>query len=229
MINYLEGLFQANPADPRISFYASLRQGGQSVQGIITHETAQDKTSLVGNSDTAGATDIGKLNVTYHHDAFSLIRQRTPRMRFGNAHVFNEFVDDTATAPHPGTQTAVNSTINAAVLVENSDFLEVKTPLLFSGGGFITQRGSIWTLGGVPQTFNQLNPVNPDNLVFNPPSGFTWTDLTRLPYPYVLDPVDYVRNNLDKVGVIVPANAADQALLQSYLPLTAPFTSSTFQ
>jgi uncharacterized repeat protein (TIGR02543 family) len=228
MINYLEGLFQANPADPRISFYASLRQGGQSVQDIITHETAQDKTSLVGNSDTAGATDTGKLNVTYHHDAFSLIRQRTPRMRFGNAHVFNEFVDDTATAPHPGTQTVVNSTINAAVLVENSDFLEVKTPLLFSGGGLITQRGSVWQLGGLPQTFNQLNPVDPNALVFNPPTGFTWTDLTKLPYPYTLDPVDYTRNNLDKVGVIIPANDTDQALLRSYLPLTVPFTSSTF-
>ena len=228
MINYLEGVFQANPADPRISYYATLRQGGQSVQDIITHEIAQDKTSLVGNSDTAGATDTGKLNVTYHHDAFNLVRQRTPRMRFGNAHVFNLFVDDTASVNHPGTQTAVNSTINAAVLVENSDFLEVRTPLSFSGGGLITQRGSVWQLGGLPQTFNQLNPVNPDALVFNPPTGFTWTDLTKLPYQYTLDPVDYTRNNLDKVGVIVPANATDQALLRSYLPLTVPFTSSTF-
>jgi uncharacterized repeat protein (TIGR02543 family) len=142
--------------------------------------------------------------------------------------VFNEFVDDTATAPHPGTQTAVNSTINAAVLVENSDFLEVKTPLLFSGGGLITQRGSVWQLGGLPQTFNQLNPVNPDDLVFNLPTGFTWTDFTKIPYPYTLDPVDYTRNNLDKVGVIIPANDTDQALLRSYLPLTIPFTSSTF-
>ena len=35
-------------------------------------------------------------------------------MRFGNAHVFNLFVDDLLSAPFPGTQTAVNSTTNAA-------------------------------------------------------------------------------------------------------------------
>src|SRR5262249_39991881 len=131
-INYLESLYQANPTDSRISYYAGLRNGGQSVQQIITHEIPQDKTSLVGNDDNAGATDAGRLNVTSHHNASPLARQRTPRMRFGNAHVYNIFVDDTLSAPFPGTQTAVNSTINAAVLVENSDFLEVRTPLAFS-------------------------------------------------------------------------------------------------
>jgi hypothetical protein len=89
----------------------------------------------VASNKTLFSDDAGRLNVTYHHDAFTLVRQRTPRMRFGNAHVYNILVDDTLSAPFPGTQTAVNSTINAAVLVENSDFLEVKTPLAFSGGG----------------------------------------------------------------------------------------------
>jgi ribosomal protein L11 len=178
------------------------------VQQIVTHEIPQDKTSLVGNDDRLGAIDTGKLNVTYHHDAFTLLRQRTPRMRFGNAHVFNIFVDDTLSAPFPGTQTAVNSTTSAAVLVENSDFLEVRTPLMFSNGGRITQRGSAWTFGGVPTPFDpaRLNPVDPDALVFNPPSQFTWTDLTRLPYAYTLDPVDFVRNHLSQVGTIVPVD-----------------------
>src|SRR5262249_7616573 len=76
-INYLESLYQTNPADSRIGHYASLRSGGQSVQDIITHEIPQDKTSLVGNDDNAGATDAGRLNVTYHHNAFTLVRQRT--------------------------------------------------------------------------------------------------------------------------------------------------------
>jgi pectate lyase len=229
-INYLESLFQANPNDSRISYYRSLRQAGQSVQDIITHEIPQDKTSLVGNDDNAGPTDTGKLNVTYHHNTFIVVRQRTPRMRFGNAHVFNIFVDDTASAAFPGTQTAVNSTINAAVLVENSDFLEVRTPVMFSGGGRITQRGSVWQLGGVLTPFDpaRLNPVDPNALVWNPPSSFTWTDLTRLPYTYTLDPVDFNRNNATSVGTSSPANATDQALLRSYLRLTTPFVNSGF-
>jgi pectate lyase/pectin methylesterase-like acyl-CoA thioesterase len=228
-INYLESLYQANPADSRISYYASLRNGGQTVSQIVTHEIPQDKTSLVGNDDNLGAIDGGKLNVTYHHDTFTLIRQRTPRMRFGNAHVYNIFVDDTQSAAAPGTQTAVNSTINAAVLVENSDFLEVRTPLMFSGGGRITQRGSIWQLNGAPAVFppTSLNPVDPSTLVWNPPASFTWTDLTTLPYAYTLDPATFNSDNPDKIGTIVPTSATDQALLRGYLPLTAQATAAS--
>ncbi|MBO0724436.1 MAG: immunoglobulin domain-containing protein, partial [Blastocatellia bacterium] len=229
-INYLESLYQANPADPRISYYASLRLAGQSVQQIITHEIAQDKTSLVGNDDNNGAEDSGRLNVTYHHNAFTLVRQRTPRMRFGNAHVYNIFVDDTLSAPFPGTQTAVNSTINAAALVENSDFLEVRTPLAFSGGGRITQRGSQWTLNGALRPFDtaQLNPADPDALIWNPPASFTWTDLTKLPYPYTLSPVDFVRNNPNQIGTIASADDTDRALLRGYLPLTSLLANAGF-
>ncbi len=229
-INYLESLYQANPADQRISYYASLRNAGQSVQQIITHEIPQDKTSLVGNDDNNGAEDSGRLNVTYHHNAFTLVRQRTPRMRFGNAHVYNILVDDTLSAPFPGTQTAVNSTINAATLVENSDFIEVRTPLAFSGGGRITQRGSQWTLNGALTPFNpaSLNPVDPDALVWNPPDNFTWTNLTRLPYPYTLSPVDFVRNNPNQIGVITPADDTDRALLRGYLPQTSLLANAGF-
>jgi pectate lyase/pectin methylesterase-like acyl-CoA thioesterase len=229
-INYIESLYQSNPADPRISYYASLRNAGQSVQQIITHEIPQDKTSLVGNDDNAGATDTGRLNVTYHHNAFILVRQRTPRMRFGNAHVYNIFLDDALSAPFPGTQTGVNSTINAAVLVENSDFLEVRTPLAFSGGGRITQRGGQWTLNGAITPFDpaRLNPVDPDALVWNPPANFAWTDLTRLPYPYTLSPVDFVRNNPGQIGAIATAEDTDRALLRSYLPLTSLLANAGF-
>jgi pectate lyase len=148
-------------------------------------------------------------------------------MRFGNAHVFDILVDDTLSAPFPGTQTAVNSTTTAAVLVENSDFIEVATPLAFSNNGRISQRGSTWQRGGVATPFDpgRLNPVDPDALVFNPPASFAWTDLTRIPYAYTLDAVDYVRNNGNNVGTIVPADATDRALLRSYLPLTGPFVA----
>jgi pectate lyase/pectin methylesterase-like acyl-CoA thioesterase len=229
-INHLESIYQANPADTRISYYASLRNAGQSVQQIITHEIPQDKTSLVGNDDNAGATDTGRLNVTYHHNAFTLVRQRTPRMRFGAAHVYNILVDDTLSAPFPGTQTAVNSTINAATLVENCEFLEVRTPLAFSGGGRITQRGSQWTLNGALTPFNpaQLNPADPNALVWNQPANFTWTDLTNLPYTYTLSPVDFVRNNPNQIGPVTPADDTNRALLRGYLPLTSLLANAGF-
>ena len=47
-----------------------------------------DKTLLIGNSDSATA-DRGHLRVTLHHNLFDNTGQRTPRVRFGRVHVYN--------------------------------------------------------------------------------------------------------------------------------------------
>jgi len=47
-----------------------------------------DKVMLVGSSDTATA-DAGKLNVTIHHNLFTGVGQRAPRVRFGKVDVYN--------------------------------------------------------------------------------------------------------------------------------------------
>jgi len=47
-----------------------------------------DKVGLVGSSDSAQA-DVDKLRVTYHHNLYRGVGQRTPRVRFGQVHVFN--------------------------------------------------------------------------------------------------------------------------------------------
>ena len=47
-----------------------------------------DKTMLIGNSDSATA-DREHLRVTLHHNLFDGTGQRTPRVRFGKVHVYN--------------------------------------------------------------------------------------------------------------------------------------------
>ena len=47
-----------------------------------------DKTMLIGSSDSAAA-DVGRLRVTLHHNLFRNTGQRSPRVRFGQNHVFN--------------------------------------------------------------------------------------------------------------------------------------------
>ncbi|QNA71165.1 pectate lyase [Streptomyces sp. So13.3] len=51
--------------------------------------TDHDKTLLFGNSDSAGATDEGKLRVTLHHNLLQGITERAPRVRFGQVDAYN--------------------------------------------------------------------------------------------------------------------------------------------
>ena len=49
-----------------------------------------DKVMLLGSSDNAPA-DVGKLNVTLHHNLFMDTGQRTARVRYGHVHIYNNY------------------------------------------------------------------------------------------------------------------------------------------
>jgi pectate lyase len=49
-----------------------------------------DKVMLIGSSDSS-TQDPGKLRVTVHHNLFANVIQRTPRVRFGQVHIFDNF------------------------------------------------------------------------------------------------------------------------------------------
>ncbi|MFC6021050.1 family 16 glycoside hydrolase [Plantactinospora solaniradicis] len=137
-----------------------------------------DKTLLLSHDEDAGAQDIGRLRVTYHHNYFNASDQRHPRVRFSAlAHVYNNYYFENSYG--------VASTYDAAVLVENNYFFSVNNPgrVEFSGDlGRIVERGNILvdcnhpieTRGTVPE-----------------PSGF---------YSYRLD-------NAADIPTIVPAGA----------------------
>lgn len=52
------------------------------------HLRRHDKTSLVGSSDKAVA-DEGRLKVTFHHNLWEDVKERAPRVRYGQVHVYN--------------------------------------------------------------------------------------------------------------------------------------------
>jgi pectate lyase len=238
-IAYLERLYQGTLTDSRIAFtfYKGLRDGAyaaqgiprQSVQDIIDHELPHDKCNLVGASDTETAS-IGYLNMTFHHIYYHGCRQRLPRMRFGNAHVFNLFVDNSIITE--GTNMATATTCDAAVFAENNYYLEVADPFPAQSGtsppGLIAQSGCKWIYQRAEQSF-AVNTFlkNPATWAWNPGTkNFTWAvapapNARSLPYSYQADAVDYTKNNLAYVGVIVPATATDQATLAAFLVKTA--------
>ena len=77
-----------------------------------------DKVSLIGSSDSAAA-DRGKLRVTFHHNLYDGARQRSPRVRFGQVHVYNNYYK----AEHlPGYIYTWGVGVESAIYAENNFF-----------------------------------------------------------------------------------------------------------
>ena len=69
-----------------------IKRGADWVTVSWNHLRHWDKSMLLGHDDANGEQDRGMLHVTYHHNYFENTRQRHPRIRFGHAHVFNNYL-----------------------------------------------------------------------------------------------------------------------------------------
>jgi pectate lyase len=94
------------------------------------------KTHLVGSSDS----DNFDRRVTFHHNYYQNVRQRTPSFRFGTAHVVNNYYNNLGS-------TGINSRMGACVKVENNVFENARSPLITDGSpkGQYNLSGNIFT------------------------------------------------------------------------------------
>ncbi|WP_329105058.1 pectate lyase [Micromonospora sp. NBC_01699] len=126
------------------------------------------KTSLIGHDDDNVAEDTGHLTVTYHHNHWSNLDARGPSVRFGTAHVYNNYYSNVVNGVH--------SRMSAQVLVENNVFRNTGTPIktttLSVQDGYAVERGNDFG-GGV----NNITQVG---------------SFTTPPYAYPLDPTTSV-------------------------------------
>jgi pectate lyase len=134
------------------AFYNFLRTRGFSVEDIVTISQGHDKTHLIGANSLKAENALH--TITFHHAWFNNPWDRLPRLRAGNVHNYNIYVDDTlglaakrlrdarANALSTADRNTLNntynfnpflngsiSTENGAVLVEKSFYKDCITPL----------------------------------------------------------------------------------------------------
>jgi pectate lyase len=147
-----------------------IKRGSSFITVSWNHVFAHQKTFLLGHSDENAAQDVGRLKVTYHHNWFDRTGSRHPRVRFGQAHVFNNLYDAVTTY-------GVASTEEADVVVQSNLFRNVVSPTFVgfedSGPGDLLDIDNRLEQSGVPQTrgdafdpssFYAFSPDDPDDL-----------------------------------------------------------------
>lgn len=174
------------------------------------HFIKTQKSCLVGHSNSQTADT--KITVTFHHNFFDLSSSRHPRVRFGRAHVYNNYFNRVTTY-------GVGSAYGAMVLVEDNSFVGVKLPtdictfpakpsgsswvsnLQGSVAGYLYERGNVFNdkPADAPEPYPFTNveykAYNGERLA----APLTYDDF-KPAYAYVVDPAE-------QLAEIVPASS----------------------
>jgi pectate lyase len=189
--------------------YNAIRSAGCSTTDIVTIIQGHDKTSIAGG-DTAPQNMT--MSMTYHHDWFNNCWDRVvPRLRGGDVHDYNIYVDDTLLQAAknlrsqftiPGTYSfnppmnGAISTEGGAILVEKSVYIDCLYPLRNNqtDPSDATYTGKIMALDTICQkngTIVRGNSTNYSNLMGPSqatviPFSWNWGG-NQLPYTYTPD------------------------------------------
>ncbi len=109
------------------------------------HFKGTDKTSLIGSSSSSRESTG---NITFHHNFFDGTGQRTPRVRWHNIHVYNNYYYGT-------TAYGVGATCNCSIFAENNYFEDASSPFLTSSQGGYASKFSD-NEGGVIKAYNNV-------------------------------------------------------------------------
>jgi hypothetical protein len=156
-INYLEQIPHTN------AFYNFLRTHGFSTTNIVNIVQAHDKTHLAGqnNLDSNNAT----ISMTFHHlDIEGVWDRCVPRLRAGNVHDFNIYVDDTRVLAAKRLRDSLAAAMSGADQITLNNTYSINPPI---NGAISTESGALLVEKSVyidclwPLRNNQTDPSNP--------------------------------------------------------------------
>lgn len=145
----------------------------------ISYSTFENhnKAMLIGSSDSRVA-DEGKLHVTLHHNYFHNVVQRTPRVRFGQVHIYNNyFASDAASNSEYAYAYSLGVGKNSQIYAENNvadivgkdytSFVKVfggnqlsTVNNMFNGQIVDTFNDTLTAVDWKPELFTTIDPVN---------------------------------------------------------------------
>jgi pectate lyase len=159
-----DGLFDMKDNTRYVTLsYSTLRNSGRG--------------GLIGSSDS----DLSSTYVTFHHNLYQNVDSRTPLLRGGTAHIYNNYYVSL-------NESGINSRAGAKAKVDNNYFKDSTDPL----GTFYTDLPGYWQVSG--NIFDNITWSEPDNETDPAGSNPTSTTTVGIPYSYALDGASCVPN-----------------------------------
>ena len=156
-INFLE---QSPSSYPMYNF---LRTHGYSVENIVSIMQAHDKTHLAGQNDLD--PNNATITMTFHHLWLGVWDRCVPRLRAGNVHDYNIYVDDTLVLAAKRLRDSIAATMTTANQNTLNNTYSFNPPV---NGAISTESGALLVEKSVyidcltPLRNNQTDPSNPE-------------------------------------------------------------------
>lgn len=157
-----------------------MKAGVTNVTVSYNHYRNSSRGGLIGSSDS----DDDNTNITFHHNYYENIQQRTPLLRHGLVHTYNNYWFNIANSDMIH---GINSRMGGRILVEGNYFRNSNNPLLASDDS--PQPGCWQTRSNTLDSISYSRSVGNGALVIPVISGgqFDSTCTVTVPYSYSLD------------------------------------------
>lgn len=172
-----------------------MKAGVTNVTVSYNHYRNSSRAGLIGSSDS----DSANTNITFHHNWYENIEQRTPLLRHGLAHSYNNYFSNISNSDMIH---GINSRMGGRILVEGNYFKNSNNPLLASDDS--DEPGCWQTRSNFLDSISYDRSVGDGALVVPIISGgqFDSTCTVTVPYSYTLDAASGLPSSLPgQVGI----------------------------